>query len=72
MNDPLRVVVHSAGVLAISIESFVDDTTIFIRGNSCLTKTELILKLYEKTSSSRINFWKSQALWARAYINIER
>lgn len=56
MNDPLRVVVHSAGVLAISIESFVDDTTIFIRGNSCLTKTEIILKLYEKTSSSRINF----------------
>ena len=51
----------------IKIVNFADDTTIFLRGFSCLTKKELILKLCEKGSSSKINFSKRQTLLAGTY-----
>ena len=36
--------------------NFPDDTTIFLRDFSCLTKIELILKLSQKASRSKVNF----------------
>ena len=53
----------------IKIANFADDTTIFLRDFSCLTKIELILELYQKASSSKINFSKSQDFWDVAYKN---
>ena len=40
----------------VKIVNFADDTTIFLRDFSCFTKTELILELRQKASSSKINF----------------
>ena len=40
----------------IKIVNFADDTTIFLRDFSCLTKIELILELSQKASSSKVNF----------------
>ena len=53
----------------INIVNFADDTTILLRDLSCLTKIELILELFEKASSSKINFSKNQTLWGVAYKN---
>ena len=50
----------------IKIVNFADDTTIFLRDFSCLTKIELILELPQKASRSKINFSKSQTLWGVA------
>ena len=50
----------------IKIVNFADDTTIFLRDFSCLTKIELILELPQKVSNSKINFSKSQTLWGVA------
>ena len=49
--------------------NFADDNIIFLRHFSYLTKIELILELYQKTSSSKVNFSKSQASWGVAYKN---
>ena len=43
----------------IKIVNFADDTTIFIRGITCLNRMQVILKLYEEASSSKINVSKS-------------
>ena len=43
---------------------FADDTTIFLRYIESLTRTQTILKLYEKASRSKINLSNSQVLWA--------
>ena len=51
----------------IKLVNFADSTSIFLRGITCLNRIQLILKLYEKASSSKINFSKSQSLWAGAY-----
>ena len=53
----------------IRIVNFSDDTTLFLRDFSCLTKIDLILELCEKASSSKINFSKSQTLWGVACTN---
>ena len=45
----------------IEIVNFADDTTIFLRDITCLDRIQVILKLYEDASSSKINFSKSQA-----------
>ena len=50
------------GDYEIRLVNFDDDTTIFLRDFSCLTKIKLILKLCEKASRSKINFSKSQTL----------
>ena len=44
------------------IVNFVDDTTIFLRDITCLDRVQVILKLYEDTSSSKINFSKVKPL----------
>ena len=41
--------------------NFADDTTIFLKDISCLDRIQVILKLYEDASRSKINFSKSQA-----------
>ena len=51
----------------IKIVNFADDTTVFLRDLSCLTKTELILELSQKASSSRISFSKNQTLQSVTY-----
>ena len=40
---------------------FTDNTTIFLGGITCLDRIEMILKLFQDASSSKINFSKSQA-----------
>ena len=42
--------------------NFADDITIFLGYITCLNGIQVILKLYEKAFSSKINFSKSQAL----------
>ena len=44
----------------IKIVNFADDTTIFLEDITCLVRIQVILKLYEDTSSSKINFPKIQ------------
>ena len=51
----------------IKLVNFADDTTIFLRDFSCLTKTELILELSQKASGSKMNFSKKQLLCVVAY-----
>ena len=45
----------------IKIANFADDTTIFLRHITYLIRIQLVSKLYENASSSKINFSKSQA-----------
>ena len=45
----------------IKIANFAEDTTIFLRHITYLNRIQLVLKLYENASSSKINFSKSQA-----------
>ena len=45
----------------IKILNFADDATIFLRDITYLDRIQVILKLYEDASSSKINFSKSQA-----------
>ena len=45
----------------IKIPNFADDTNIFLRGVTCLDRIQVVLKLYEDTFSSKINFSNSQA-----------
>ena len=49
------------GYHEIKIVNFDDDTTNFLRNVTCLDRMQVILKLYEDTSSSKTNFSKSQA-----------
>ena len=53
----------------IKVVNFADDTTIFLRGITCLNRIQVILNLYEDVSKSKANFSKSQALQAGAYKN---
>ena len=48
------------------ILNFADDTTIFYRDIKYLTRIQSILKLWEKSSSSKINFSKTHTLSAAA------
>ena len=41
--------------------NFADDITIFLGDIICFNRIQVILKLYEEDSSSKINFSKSQA-----------
>ena len=45
----------------IKIVNFADDTIIFLRDITCLDRIQVVLKLDEDASSSKINFSKSQA-----------
>ena len=69
IDADMRVKDIQIGDHEIKIVNFANDTTIFLRDFSCLTKVEWILKLSQKTSSSKINFSKSQTLWDVAYKN---
>ena len=51
----IRIAYHE-----INIINFADDTIIFLRGLSCLTKIELNLELCEKASISKIIFQKAR------------
>ena len=51
------------------ILNFADDAIVFLRNINCFTKIQSILKLYEKASTSKINFSNIQTLWAGAYKN---
>ena len=56
----------------IEITNFADDTTILLREITCLNRIQVILKLYEDESSSKINFSKSQtsAQFPLKYLNL--
>ena len=53
----------------IKIVNFVDYITIFLRDISSLNRIQVIFKLYEDTSSSKINFLKCRTVWVGAYKN---
>ena len=48
------------GVHEIKIVNYADDTTTFLRDITCLNRIQVIIKLYEDTSNSKINISKSQ------------
>ena len=45
----------------IKIINFADSVIIFLRDVTCLNRIQVILKLYEDTSSSKINFSKAKS-----------
>ena len=47
----------------------IGDNTIFLRVITCLNRTQVILKLCQDASSSKINFSNNKALWTGAYKN---
>ena len=51
----------------IKIVNFVDYIIIFLRDIACLNRIQVILKLYEDTSSSKINFCRT--VWVGGYKN---
>ena len=61
INANKRIKGIQIGDHEIKIVNFADDTTIFLRDITCLDRIQVILKLYEDASSSKINFSKSQA-----------
>ena len=61
INADKRIKVIQIGDHEIKIVNFTVDTTIFLRNITCLDRIQVILKLYEDASSSKINFSKSQA-----------
>ena len=70
INDNKRIKgTQIGGDHEIKIVDFAVETTILLRDITCLNRIQVILKLYEDGSSSKINFWKSQAWWSGAYRN---
>ena len=65
----IRIKGIQIGNQEIKIVNFPGDTTIFLRDINCLNRKQTILKLYKKTSSSMINFSKSQVSWVGEYRN---
>ena len=45
----------------IKLENFADDITIFLGDITCLNRIQVILKLYEKAFSSKINLFKKSS-----------
>ena len=62
INANKRIKEIQIGDHEIKIVNFADDTTIFLRSISCLDRIQVILKLCEDTSSSKINFSKVKPL----------
>ena len=52
----IRINGKQIGNREIKIVNFADNTTIFLRDITCLNRIQVILKLYEDASSSKINF----------------
>ena len=52
----IRINGEQIGNREIKIVNFADNTTIFLRDITCLNRIQMILKLYEDASSSKINF----------------
>ena len=61
INATERIKRIQIGDHKIKTVNFANDTTIFLRDITCLDRIQLILKLYEDASSSKINFSKNQA-----------
>ena len=61
INTNKRIKGIQIGDHEIKIVSFADNTTIFLRDITWYDRIQVILKLYEDTSNSKINFSKSQA-----------
>ena len=61
INANKRIKGMQIGDHEIKILNFADNTTIFLRDITCLDRIQVILKLCKNVSSSKINFWKSQA-----------
>ena len=59
INANKRIKGIQIGDHEIKIVNFADDTTIFLRDFTCLDRIQVILKIYEDASSSKIS--KSQA-----------
>ena len=53
----------------VKLVNFADDINIFLEDITCFNRIQVILKLYEKDSSSKINFSKRQVLQVGAYKN---
>ena len=60
INANKRIKGVQIGGHEIKIVNFADNTTIFLRDITCLDRMQVILKLYEDASSSKMNFSNSQ------------
>ena len=60
INVNKRIKGIQIGDHGIKIVNFADDTAIFLRDITCLDRIQVLLKLYEVASSSKINISKSQ------------
>ena len=56
INTNKRIKGIQIGHHEIKIVNFTDDTTIFLRDITCLNRIQVILKIYEDASSSKIKF----------------
>ena len=69
INVKKRIKGTQIGDHEIKIVNFADDNTIFLRVITCLNGIQVILKLCEDASSSKINVSNNKALWTGAYKN---
>ena len=67
INANKRITGIQIGDHETKIVNFADNTAIFLRDITCLNRIQVILKLYEDASGSKINYSKSQALQAGTY-----
>ena len=70
LTSLIRIKGMQIGDHEIKLVNFADDTTIFLRDIACLNRIQVILKLYEDASSSKINFSKVKP-YVLEYIKIE-
>ena len=52
----IRIKIMQIGNHKIKVVNYANGTTIFLRDIACLNRIQVILELYEDTSSSKINF----------------
>ena len=62
INADKRMKGVQIGDHVMKLANFADDITILLGDITCFNRIQVILKLYEEDSSSKINFPKSQAL----------
>ena len=57
---PIKGLKEYKGDHEIKIVNFADEITVFLNDITCLDRIQLILKIYEDASCSKVNFSKSQ------------
>ena len=55
--------------MRVKIVNFADNIAIYLRDITCINRIQVIMKLYENESTSKMNLTTKQVLWAGAYKN---